>query len=65
MGLLKPIASGRIRVITWKRDDGDLDKLGIIPSARGIRFVKHDDEGKLAGVFVPFTYTPTMRVKRR
>jgi hypothetical protein len=34
--------------------------LGIIPSARGIRFVKRDDEGKLAGLFVPYTYTPAM-----
>jgi hypothetical protein len=27
MGLLKPIVDGRIRAITWKRDDGGLDKL--------------------------------------
>ena len=60
MGLLKPIVGGRIRAITWKRDDGGLDKLGIIPSARGIRFVKRDDEGKLAGLFVPYFYTPAM-----
>ena len=60
MGLLKPIVGGRIKAITWKRDDGGLDKLGIIPSARGIRFVKRDDEGKLAGLFVAYTYTPTM-----
>jgi len=24
------------------------------------RFVKRDDEGKLAGLFVAYTYTPTM-----
>jgi hypothetical protein len=34
--------------------------LGIIPSPRGIRFVKHDDQGKLVGVFVAYTHTPTM-----
>src|SRR5262245_37678469 len=28
MGLLKPIVDGRIKAITWKRDDGGLDKLG-------------------------------------
>lgn len=60
MGLLKPIVDGRIRAITWKRDDGGLDKLGIIPSAKGIQFVKRDDEGKLVGFFVNYTYTPTM-----
>ena len=60
MGLPKPIVDGRIRAITWKRDDGGLDKLGIIPSARGIRFVKRDDQGELAGLFVPYFYTPTM-----
>ena len=60
MGLLKPIVGGRIRAITWKRDDGGLDRLGIIPSARGIQFVKRDDEGKLAGLFVAYTHTPTM-----
>jgi len=26
MGLLKPIVGARIRVITWERDDGGLDK---------------------------------------
>jgi len=36
--------------------DRGLDKLGIIPSARGVQFVKRDDEGKLAGLFVA---TPT------
>jgi len=60
MGLLKPIVGGRIRAITWKNDHGGLDKLGIIPSARGIQFVKRDDGGKLAGLFVAYTYTPTM-----
>jgi hypothetical protein len=60
MGLLKPIVDGRIRAITWKRDDGGLDKLGIIPSAKGVQLVKRDDEGKLAGFFVNYTYTPTM-----
>src|SRR5262249_53108538 len=45
MGLLKPIVDGRIKAVTWKRDDGGLDELGVIPSARGIRFVKRDDEG--------------------
>src|SRR5215472_15445228 len=57
MGLLKPIVGGRIRAITWKNDHGGLDKLGIIPSARGIQFVKRDDEGKLAGLFVAYTST--------
>ena len=38
---------------------GGLDKLGIIPSARGIQFVKRDDEGKLTGLFVAYTNTPT------
>src|SRR5262249_23961326 len=59
MGLLKPIVDGRIRAITWKKDHGGLDKLGIIPSARGIRFFKHDDQGNLVGVFVAYTHTPT------
>src|SRR5262249_50074447 len=58
MGLLKPIVNGRIRAITWKNDQGGLDKLGIIPSAKGIQFVKRDDEGKLAGLFVAYTHTP-------
>ena len=57
MGLPKPIVGGRIRAITWKNDHGGLDKLGIIPSARGIQFVKRDDEGKLAGLFVAYTST--------
>ena len=43
MGLLKPIVGDRIRAIIWKNDQGGLDKLGIIPSAKGIQFVKHDD----------------------
>src|SRR5215472_6176515 len=60
MGLLKPIVGGRIRAITWKRADGGLDELGIIPSARGLQLVKRDDQGKLAGLFVAYTYTPTM-----
>jgi len=60
MGLLKPIVRDRIKAITWKRADGGLDKLGIIPSARGIQFVKRDDQGKLAGLFVAYTCTPTM-----
>ena len=59
MGLLKPIVDGRIRAITWKNDQGGLDKLGIIPSAAGIRFVKRDDKGELAGLFVAFTHTST------
>jgi len=59
MGLLKPIVGGRIKAITWKRDDGGLDKLGII-HATGIQFVKRDDQGKLAGLFVAYTCTPTM-----
>ena len=58
MGLLKPIVGGRIRAITWKNDHGGLDKLGVIPSAGGIRFVKRDDQGKLVGVFVAYTHTP-------
>src|SRR5262249_29945856 len=58
MGLLKPIAGGRIKAITWKYDQGGLDKLGIIPSPAGIRFVKRDDEGKLAATFVAYTHTP-------
>jgi len=37
MGLLKPIVGGRIRALTWKREDGGLDELGFIPSARGIQ----------------------------
>ena len=60
MGLLKPIVGDRIRAITWNNDYGGFDKLGIIPSARGIQFVKRDDQGKLAGLFVAYTYTPTM-----
>src|SRR5262244_1971314 len=60
MGLLKPIVGDRIRALTWKNDQGGLDKLGIIPSARGIQFVKRDDEGKLAGLFVGYTHTSTM-----
>src|SRR6516162_9561111 len=50
MGLLKPIVGNRIRAITWKNDRGGFDKLGIIPSARGIQFAKRDDQGKLAGL---------------
>ena len=34
--------------------------MGIIPSPGGIRFVKHDDQGKLVGVFVAYTHTSTM-----
>src|SRR5262249_18254901 len=60
MGLLKPIAGGRIKAIVWKNDHGGFDKLGIIPSARGIQFVKLDDQGKLAGLVVAYAYTPTM-----
>jgi len=60
MGLLKPIAGGRIKAIVWKNDQGRFDKLGIIPSPGGIRFVKRDDEGKLAGMFVAYTHTATM-----
>ena len=47
MGLLKPIVGGRIRAITWKNDHGGRDRLGIIPGSAGIRFVKHDNQGKL------------------
>jgi len=61
MGLLKPIVDGRIRAITWKRGNGGLDKLGIIPSASGIQFVKRDDQGKLADVFVAYTKGLTAR----
>ena len=60
MGLLKPIVGDRIRAITWKNDHGGFDKLGIIPSARGIQFVRRDDQGKLAGLFVAYTCTLTM-----
>ena len=60
MGLLKPIVGGRFRAIRWKNADGGLHELGIIPAANGIRFVKRDGEGKLAGLFVAYTYTPTM-----
>jgi len=60
MGLLKPIVDGQIRAITWKNDHGGFEKLGIIPSASGIQFVKRDDQGKLAGLFVAYTCTPTM-----
>jgi hypothetical protein len=60
MGLLKPIVGDRIRAISWKNDHDGCDKLGIIPSPRGIQFVKRDDQGKLAGLFVAYTYTPTM-----
>src|SRR5262245_54169809 len=55
MGLLNPIVGGRIKAITWRNDHGGFDKLGIIPSARG-----SDDQGKLAGLFVAYTYTTTM-----
>ena len=57
MGLLKPIVGDRIRAITWNNDYGGFDKLGIIPSARGIQFVKRDDQGKLGGLFVAYTFT--------
>src|SRR5262249_37945752 len=60
MGLLTPIAGGRIRAIRWKNTDGGFHELGIIPTANGVRFVKRDDEGKLAVLFVAFTYTPTV-----
>jgi hypothetical protein len=60
MGLLKPVVGDRIRAIRWKNEHGGFDELGIIPAANGIRFVKRDDEGKLAGLFVAYTYTPTM-----
>jgi len=60
MGLLKPIVGGRIKAIVWKNDQGGFDRLGIIPSARGIQFVKRDGEGKLAGLFVRYSYTCTM-----
>src|SRR5215472_14128853 len=59
LGLLKQIVGGRIKALTWKRADGGLDKLGIIPSARGIRFVKRDEQGNLAGLFVGYTHTCT------
>src|SRR5262249_41156629 len=60
MELLEPIMGDRIRGIMWKNGHGGFDKLGIIPSARGIQFVKRDDQGKLAGLFVAYTWTPTM-----
>jgi hypothetical protein len=65
MGLLKPIVDGRIMAITWKNDHGGLDRLGIIPSPGGIRFVKRDTQGKLVGVFVAYTHTSTMERKER
>ena len=60
MGLLRPIVDGQIRAITWRTGHGGLDRLGIVPSAAGIRFVKRDDQGKLASLFVAYTNTPTM-----
>jgi hypothetical protein len=60
MGLLKPIVSSRVRAITWKNDHGGIDTLDVIPSPGGIRLIKRDEQGKLAGVFVAYTHTPTM-----
>lgn len=59
MGLLKPIAGGNIRAIVW-HVDGRLDKLGVIPGAKGVRFVKRDDQGQLSSLFVPYVITSTM-----
>src|SRR5262249_32117151 len=47
MGLLKPVVGGRIRAIRWKNIDARLDELGIIPSVRGIQFVKRDGVNSL------------------
>jgi hypothetical protein len=58
--LLKPIVGGRIRAIRWKNAGDGLHELGITPAANGIRFVKHDDQDKLVGVFVAYTHTSTM-----
>ena len=60
MGLLKPMVGGHVRSITWKHADGGVDTLGVIANPGGIRFIKRDDDGKLAGLFVAYTYTPTM-----
>ena len=59
MGLLKPVVGDRIRAITWKNDHG-FDKLGVIATPGGIRFIKRNDNGKLVGVFVVYTHTSTM-----
>ena len=37
MGLLKPIAGGNIRAIVWHAE-GRVDRLGVIPEAKGVRF---------------------------
>ena len=59
MGLLKPITGGNIRAIVWNVD-GRLDKLGVIPQAKGICFVKRDGQGQLSSLFVPYVITSTM-----
>jgi hypothetical protein len=59
MGLLRPIAGGNIRAIVW-HVDGRLDKLGVIPEAKGICFVKRDGQGQLSSLFVPYVITSPM-----
>ena len=59
MGLLKPIVGGNVRAIVWDIG-GRLDKLGVIPGAKGVRFVKRDDQGQLSSLFVPYVVTSTM-----
>ena len=59
MGLLKPIAGGNIRAVVW-HVDGRVDKLGVIPGAKGVRFIKRDADGQLWGLFVPYVITTTM-----
>jgi hypothetical protein len=58
-GLLKPIAGGNIRAIVW-HVERRLDKLGVIPGANGVRFVKRDNQGQLSSLFVPYVITSTM-----
>jgi hypothetical protein len=59
MGLLKPVVGGNVRVIVWSVG-GRLDRLGVIPMAQGIRFIKCDNEGQLSSLFVPYIITQTM-----
>ena len=59
MGLLKPIAGGNIRAVVWNVD-GRVDELGVIPGAKGVRFIKRDADGQLWGLFVPYVITTTM-----
>jgi hypothetical protein len=58
-GLLKPIVSGTVRAIVWDVD-GRVDRLGVVPGASGVRFIKRDDQGQLWGTFVAYTITSTM-----